>query len=98
MKRKGGIRGSVGSVTSSGVLLKSSSEELLHRGAKGTREETMKSSKYRWMSKEWMMKRKKKENQRPCKKRMMKMRLGISDTIISSAITIVNSITSSSWK
>jgi hypothetical protein len=47
MKRKGGIRGLVGSVTSSGVLLKSSSEELLHRGTKGTREETMKSSKYR---------------------------------------------------
>jgi hypothetical protein len=46
-RKKGGKRGSVGSVTSLGVLLKSSSEELHHKGIKGTREETMKSSKYR---------------------------------------------------
>jgi hypothetical protein len=57
------------------------------------RRERMKSSKYRWMNRQLFKSRYK--NRRSFKKNRMK-RLGISDTIISSATTIVNSITLSS--
>ena len=57
------------------------------------RRERMKSSKYSWMNRQLF--KSKYNNRRSFKKNMMK-RLGISDTIISSATTIVNSITLSS--
>jgi hypothetical protein len=57
------------------------------------RRERMKSSKYRWMNRQLF--KSKYNNRRSFKKNRMK-RLGISDTIISSATTIVNSITLSS--